>query len=402
MTKKLFNLNSYQVEFTAAVLDTKSVVNGVEVILDQTCFYPTSGGQPFDQGLLNNYEVIDVYERDDKIIHLIGDRTFHVNNDTVSGKIDWQRRFDHMQQHTGQHLLSETFIRLYEAPTFSFHLGVDYCTIDVPLKYLYDEMLKKIEAYCAVIVNEARPIKVHYLTRDQIGSYPLRKNPPDNVTEVRLVEIDSFDYSPCSGTHVNTTAALNLIKIIGYEKIKEGLRIKFLCGNRAIQDYSQKHNLLIQIANEMTCSWPEVSTIWQKSVQERKDLRKKIKQVKNDLITQLANQMISEAEYVNNFAFMTHICQDFDMEDLSILARLLIQERAAYALLMGVSDKVYLIFCHSPNLPGNMGVFMRDACQLLDGKGGGKPEFAQGSGTNVAATSEVMRVISEKILAEIS
>ncbi len=395
MTRKLYQTDSYQRTFTAKVCQTRPVENGMEVVLDQTAFYAAAGGQPADTGTLGGCQVKDVRIEGDDVVHLLDCSTFSLTE--AEGQIDWLRRFDHMQQHTGQHLLSETLIRLYKAETLSFHLGVDYSTIDIPVDALSPDRILAAEAACRQIIRENRPIHIHSITRAEVGRFPLRKMPPD-VADIRIVEIDQYDYSPCGGTHLRATGELDTIKIIGSEKVKQGLRVKFLCGDRALRDYQTRQALLDQLASDMTCDWRDVPTIWQKTTDERKELRKQVEVLQKQLASFEADKLLAGAETIGFTRLISLILPDRDMNHLTQLARRFLDNSPILVLLMGITDKTALVFACSESISCNMGNLLRDACQSLGGRGGGRAQFAQGTAPDTANAGRVLSEIKQKAL----
>ncbi|MCM3537953.1 alanyl-tRNA editing protein [Priestia endophytica] len=208
------------------------------IILEETAFYPTGGGQPHDIGTLNGIKVLTVEELDGEIRHYT-ERTLPDSDDKVVGVIDWERRFDYMQQHTGQHILSAAFAQLYDISTVGFHLGKDIVTIDLNISELTEEMISKAEKLANDIIIENRPIVTKWIEYDDLVNYPIRKTP--SVKEnIRLVIIDEFDYNGCGGTHPNTTGEVGAIKVLNWERQRKKIRLYFICGNRVMTQFDQK------------------------------------------------------------------------------------------------------------------------------------------------------------------
>ena len=245
MTDKIYLQNPYLREISARIVDKKYIDNKFYIKLNRTIFYPNmSGGQPMDKGTINGIEVLDTYEDGEDIIHVVKD---NIQNNNVQLSIDWDTRFDHMQQHTGQHLLSSVFYNLYNAETVGFHLGREYVYIDITLPELTDEDINRVEKFSNKIIFSNFNIKTYYIDKNNISKIPLRKQ-PSVTSNIRIVEIDGMDYSPCCGTHHRSTGEIGLIKIRKWEKYKGNTRVEFVCGNRALQDYSWKNTCINNIS----------------------------------------------------------------------------------------------------------------------------------------------------------
>ncbi len=245
MVERVFFANPYTREIEANIVE-KTYEDGKYFLkLDKTIFYPhLSGGQPGDKGTINDLPLVEVYEEDDEIIHVLRE---DIKGDRVLLKIDWANRLDNMQQHSGQHLLSAAFSNIYGGETIGFHIGSESVTIDLTLADLKEEEVEKIESYVNKIIFSNFKIKSYFVDKDSIGRIPLRK-PPSVDSDIRIVEIDGIDYSPCGGTHLRRTGELGLVKILKWKKYKGNIRLEFLCGNRALQDYRWKNQAIKEIS----------------------------------------------------------------------------------------------------------------------------------------------------------
>jgi len=220
---RLYYSDPYRTEFQARVIERTSVQAQPGVVLDCTCFYPTSGGQPHDEGTLNGVPVINVLEREDKaIVHVLA---AELDADVVHGAIDWQRRFDHMQQHTGQHILSQAFLKMLNAETVGFHLGKEASTIDIDKAPLAAVQLDTVENLANEIVFADLPVKTYFVAEAELANLPLRKLPVVDMP-IRIVEVEGFDYSPCGGTHCRRTGEVGLIKITRAERRGQDTRVE--------------------------------------------------------------------------------------------------------------------------------------------------------------------------------
>src|SRR5664279_2038769 len=244
MTKRLYYDHSDLREFDSVVQDVVSPSTDQPrfgVILRESAFYPTSGGQVHDTGWLSVDEgrvrVAEVADaKDGGIIHFLEapDRV-PTAGATVHGSIDLERRRDHMQQHTGQHVLSAAFIELYQMPTLSFHMGADYCSIDLSTAALSQQQIIGAEKRANEIVYENRPVTVRYVSRGEAEKLGMRKLPPFERDELRLIEIANFDLSACGGTHVAATGGIGSILLRRTERVRQGTRVEFVCGDRAVR-----------------------------------------------------------------------------------------------------------------------------------------------------------------------
>ncbi|MDD4363775.1 MAG: alanyl-tRNA editing protein, partial [Atribacterota bacterium] len=253
MTKKLYHLDSYQTEFKAVILEKKLENNRTYLILDHTYFYPEAGGQLCDKGFIEGIPVIDVQERNGEILHFLKEEIDSNPGSTVKGEIDWEIRFDHMQQHTGQHLLSAVLLDLWNLDTLSFHMSEDVCTIDINDTEIDEAKLKCLEKKVNSIIYANKPILNYYLEdqKENSGSINIRKI-ASLQEKMRIIEIENVDKNACGGTHCKATGEIGVIKIINWEHRKEKLRLYFLCGKRALLDYQQKHQITKQLANFFT------------------------------------------------------------------------------------------------------------------------------------------------------
>ncbi|HDL01291.1 MAG TPA: alanyl-tRNA editing protein, partial [candidate division Zixibacteria bacterium] len=232
-TKRLYYTDSNLLSFKAKIVDVKKIENKHITILEKTAFYPTSGGQQHDVGLLQKIPVIDVIDGDE-IQHITESAVGKVG-EIVSGQIDYDRRLKNKQQHSAQHILSQSFYRLYNLVTMSVHLGDNYGNIEFDTKELSDDQLQKAEKLLNQVISENRKVEVIFANSNNVSKYNLRK-PPKRSGEVRLIQIDDFECTACGGTHVNSTAEIQLIKIISTEKIRGRTAVYFLCGQQAIDD----------------------------------------------------------------------------------------------------------------------------------------------------------------------
>lgn len=369
-TKRLYFENPYQIEFKACVVERLSWREKPAVVLDQTCFYPESGGQPSDRGTLNGIEVLGVLEEDSKILHLLED---DISAGEVKGKIDWQTRFDFMQQHAGQHILSQSFHELYQAETLSFHLGEVTSTVEIDLRKVAEEEVERVETRANDIVFQDREIKSYFIPEEKISSIPLRK-PPKKKGLIRVVEVSDFDYSACGGTHPSKTGEVGLIKILKWEKIRNNVKFEFVCGQRASKDYAWKNRDLRELSNMFTVSEREVLTSVEKLQSDLKSQRKKTRKMQERVSQYEAQEIIRNTEG----RIIKDVFTGRTPDEVRCLALDIIKKGdfiVLYALREG--ERGHLVFACSENLKCDMRELVPLVSPLIKGKGGGNPSLVQ-------------------------
>ena len=282
---KLYYQDAYTTRFEATIVERIRQDNKTAVILDKTYFYPTSGGQPFDLGTLQNIPIynVTVREEDDAVLHWID--TTELWQNEVTGQISWARRFDHMQQHTGQHILSQAFIQVAQAETVGFHLSDNSVTIDLHTGNLNPSQVEEAEHLANQIIWQNRAIHTRSVTVEQAKQLPLRKLPPVRNGRLRLVEIEKFDLSACGGTHVRQTGEIGIIKIVKLERQNNKLRVEFCCGNRALFDYRLKNSIVNQLSTELTTGPAEIVDSVVRNKEESKENRRTLKKTAGAALT---------------------------------------------------------------------------------------------------------------------
>lgn len=386
MRSHLYYEDAYTTEFTAQVVERiEAEENGrYAVILDGTYFYPDSGGQPHDEGRLNGRPVVDVTEReaDGAILHWL---KAPLSADAVQGEIDWARRFDHMQQHTGQHILSQAFIRATGATTASFHLGSDAATIDLATDDLTPGQAAEAETLANQIVWEDRPVRVRMATPQEAEALDLRKIPPPRNGRLRLIEIEDFDRTACGGTHVARTGEVGMIKVVKTEPHRGRQRVTFLCGQRALQDYEQKHAIITDLIERLTTADTELAPAVERLQNEVKELGRTVRRQEEALLAGRADRLWQEAEKVGIVRVITAVFTDLDPDQMRVLAAQLRGKGPALTLLGCTGDQTYLLFSRTEKVSGAMNALIRPALERVGGRGGGSPTLAQGGGPPAAA-----------------
>lgn len=406
MTQRLYASDAYRCRFEAQVVEELIWDGRPAVVLDQTGFYPESGGQPGDRGTLGAIQVTDVVERegDKAIVHVLSDP---IPDGPVEGKVDWQRRFDHMQQHTGQHILSAALERRLEAATVGFHLGTSSSTIDLDVSGLTLKDVVGAETLANEVVWDDRQIAIELSERATLETYDVE--PPDDVSgPIRLLIIPGsrgrgqsppFDVNPCGGTHVARTGEVGTIKIVDLERRGFETRVTFVCGERALRDYRAKHDTLSALASRMTVGYWELDLALQRLQDESRELRRSQRALRQELLDLQADQLLEAAEARGPYRVVGQVWQDHSPDDLRILARKMVDSSEIVALLFSVGDRTQYCFARAEALDLDVNALLQQACRRLDGKGGGKPEVAQGSAP-ATPLSEVKDLLDE-LLAEL-
>lgn len=390
---RLYYLDSYLTEFTARVLETRSVEGHQEVILDRTAFYPEGGGQPADLGELAGARVVDVVEREGEVVHRIEGE---LHGGEVVGRLDWARRFDHMQQHSGQHLLSQAFERLLAARTVSFHVGPETSTIDLAAPSPSWEQVESVELLANQVVFENRPILVHIVDPSDLARFDLRKG-TDRTEQVRIVEIPDFEAIPCGGTHCRSTAEVGLVKVVKWERRGGNTRVEFLCGGRALRDYQAKNRTVVGLAAALSVRDREVRDAVERLVRENGEVRHQAGLLRDRLLDYRAEELLREARPVGAASVVLAILPGSSPEELKHLAGRITVDAGRVALLATAGEKPHLVFARSEELSLDAGVLLRQACGPFGGRGGGRPNLAQGGipdGEKVgAALEEAFRLV---------
>lgn len=400
-TEKLYFTDSDLLEFPATILEVQAMEQAHHIILDRTAFYPTGGGQPNDTGLLDGSRVVDVFEDDAGIIHHVVEQTGGLAaGQTVQGRIDRARRLDHLQQHSGQHILSQAFVQACGAETRSFHLGSRTSTIDIELNAPTNDHLRAAEEIANAIVFEDRPMRVHLVNEEEARQLPLRKEAAVEGT-IRVIEIADFDWSPCGGTHAKRSGQIGLIAIKSYERAKKMTRVEFVCGHRALDEYRTAHQTALATAQLFSAERDSAPELVGRSLQENKALKKRVRELLEVAVAVEASQMLQSAMPAGEFKLVRAVFDGRDLEEVRLLAAKITQAEPAVALLGAKeASAARLIFARSASLNQNMGQLLAEACQLLGGRGGGRPELAQGGGPDAARLEEAIHFAAERLLSD--
>ncbi|MEP6819340.1 MAG: DHHA1 domain-containing protein [bacterium] len=395
-TERLYYSDSHLIEFEARVTDKTDRVSGwTAVTLDRTAFYPTGGGQPSDTGTLNGERVLEcIDDEENGVLHVVQGCAPDVGA-RVKGRVDWPRRLDHIQQHTGQHILSQAFVTLFNAPTRGFRVLHDVCEIDVELANPMNESIERAVELANNVIWEDREITIKRATAEEAAQLPLRKD-PSREGELRLIEIEGFDLTPCGGTHAYRTGEVGMIAVRTWERAKGLTRIEFVAGTRALADYRRANKTARAVATLFSAARDDSAKLTARMVEENKELHRRVRSLDEIAARVEADELLAAViPNATGVRIVTHILDHRDAESLKHLAQALIAGPRTIALL-GSRDKeaARMVFARSPDAPGDMNALMREACAMLDGRGGGKSDLAQGGGKNVDALDEAINAAS--------
>ena len=397
MTTRLYYDDPYLAAFDATVVAVEPRDDRLMVALDRTAFYPTSGGQPFDTGTLGGLRVVDVVDGDDgAVAHVLSQEPGAGSQgpragERVHGTIDWPRRFDHMQQHTGQHVLSAAFERLFRVRTVSFRLGADASTIDLAREVSSTE-LAAAEDEANRVVWEDRPVAIRYATSEDAAALPLRKEPKREGT-LRLIEVTDFDLSACGGTHVARTGAIGVIAVSGRERFRGGHRIEFVCGRRALERFRELRDAVAAATRLVSLTASELPAAIERLQDDAKDQKRLITTLQAELSRYRASDLAAVAETVELSGGRTKLVLrvvDADSTALKSLAGAIAAEPGFVVALVSTSTPVLVAIARSQDVPRvSAQQVLATLLAKFGGRGGGKPELAQGGGLNGSPTEIV-------------
>ena len=394
MTNRLYYSDSHLTHFEARVVESGVLDGRSFAVLDQSAFYPTTGGQPHDTGTLGGRSVVDVIEReaDGAALHVL-DAALDVGAQ-VSGTVDWPRRLDHMQQHTGQHVLSAAFVRLFAIPTVSFHLGTELSTIDLTGTPGPDA-IARAEDRANLVVWENRPVSIRFVSADEASRLPLRKEPIRGGT-LRLVEVQDFDLSACGGTHVTRTGTIGVIAVQAWERYKGGTRISFACGRRAITQFRAYRDVVASAVRQLSIQPAELPDAVTRLQAETREMRQQVRALAEQLATYEADQLARGAEDVGGTRVVCKVVSNRDAAGLKALAQAIVARPGHVVALVGGSRPAVVVVARSADATADAAQVVKALIGRFGGKGGGRPEGAQGGGLD--AEPEAVRVAAYELL----
>ncbi|MEK4109516.1 alanyl-tRNA synthetase [Paenibacillus sp. DS2363] len=369
MTQKIYYDSAYTREWHTTITGRVDKEDGVYVTLAETAFYPHGGGQPCDLGQIAGIAVLDVNIEDGEVWHKL-ERT--PEETEVHCEIDWERRFDHMQQHTGQHLLSAITLKLTEAMTLSFHLGTEYDTIDVAAAELGANQLTAIEQEVNRQIYRNARINTSWVTAEEAAQLPLVKQP--TVTEdIRIVEIEGVEYNACGGTHVSATGEIGIIKLLKTEKVKGGTRIYFKCGTRALNEFTSTQNVLNSIMVKLKTSKDELLERIEKMELEQKQLQTELNAVKTTNDAYYAEELLAARQGL----VIAQVFEDKSLKDMQSLATKLTADHEGLVLFASISEAKVVLAQNGQPPEWACGPFFKGNLGAYQGKGGGSEKMAQ-------------------------
>lgn len=354
------------------------------IVLSNTAFYPTGGGQPHDTGVIGAYDIIDVEKIDGEIRHYIAGEDAPTLSGTVTAHLNWVRRFDHMQQHAGQHILTAAFVELFNLPTVSFHLGTDYVAIDLQTTAVTEAQLAAAEARANAIILENRPIETKWVTKEELAQYNLRKDLTVDE-DIRLVIIPDYDDNGCGGTHPTSTGQVSAIKILEVEKMKQNMRVHFVCGTRVLQQLHMRKNVLSDVARQLSVPEQEAASALRKVLATAKANDKALIEAQNDLLQVEAAQLAKDT-------IVTQAFENRSIQTLQKLGRFITEqnEQAIVLLTAENEDKLQFIAARGKAVETSMKAISQAVLPVINGKGGGSDAQVQGGGERTMTAAELL------------
>lgn len=387
MTERLYYTNSYQTEFESSVEEIRQEGDKMFVRLDKTVFYPTSGGQMHDTGWLNGVPVVDVVEREGMIWHEI---TGKLSSKNVVGKINWERRFDFMQQHTGFHILAGAFLNQLRVETLSSHLGEEISTIDVKLARVSEDDVAEVEILANQVIAEDRTVKAFWVNPDELSHLTLRKM-PEVTGKIRLVEIENFDLDPCGGTHVRHTGEVQLIKVVRWEKLRGNLRLYFYAGKRAIQHYRALWQMTRNLNRELTAGEEELLERVRDLKATLKSQKREIQGLKEFWVQQQAGVLSGQAQKAGR-SFVLNIFDQVDFADAKQVAQNLVREfHLSAAIFVRMENSWRLVLARPEESAENFREWLEDIRAIQPVRGGGRPSWVEVLGES--GMEEIVKLI---------
>ena len=383
MTERLYYSDSYLVEFDAAVVRVTSHEGRTALVLDRTAFYPTSGGQPFDTGRLGSARVVEVIDPDDgEILHVVEGELDGRVLEVVHGSIDWPRRFEHMQQHTGQHVLSAAFDKVAGARTESFHLGSSSSTIDLN-RTLSTVDIERAEDEANRVIWDNLPVDVRFASAAEAAALPLRKESARTGT-LRLVEVPGVDLSACGGTHVARTGAIGAVVVASSERFRGGTRVEFLCGLRTVRGYRVLRDVVGASVRLVSVLPPELPAGIERLQAEQKDAKRTLKNLQGKLAAFEGASLADCAEPVGRFRAVVAAVDGWDQNGLKALTTVITSRPGYMAALFSAPPPSAAVVARAADVTIDCAVILEKLIERFGGKGGGRPDLAQGGGLRAA------------------
>lgn len=376
MTEKLYLENPYLRQIEARIVDKKYMNDKYYLKTNKTIFYPhLAGGQPGDKGTINGIEVLETYEDGDDVVLVVKE---NIHSDKAKLNIDWKNRFDYMQQHSGQHLLSSVFYKLFNGETIGFYIGKEYVYIDVSIPKISQDEIIKVEEFANKIIFSNFLIKSYIVEKEEMSMLPIRKEPKVN-SNIRIVEIDGIDFSPCCGTHVRNTGEIGIIKIRKVESYKGNIRVEFVCGYRALSDYIWKSDYIKDISNLLSCKDKDVKDRVEKLYIQKEELEKNNRALKEEVSKYEAKKLLRESKSIKGINLISKKFYNRDLKDLHHLSQCLISNENVVSIL-GVenNESCQFVINRSKDLNLNIKNMLDEISKNINIKGGGTSQTVQG------------------------
>ena len=383
MTERLYYDNAYLTEFDAVVTQISERDGRMIVALDRSAFYPTSGGQPYDTGTINDAQVTDVFvDGEGEVWHEV-DRAFAIG-ERVHGRIDWPRRFDHMQQHGGEHMIAGAIYELTGGMTIGLHLGAEFSTIDVEYAdgatRISEDMMRRIEDLVNARIQQDARVKCWFPDADELAALPLRKAP--TVKEhVRIVAFGDFEMVACGGTHPSTAGQIGLVKILGTEPARGKMRVSFVCGNRAFMDYRACFDAAWAVANRLSTRPENINRVVEGMQNRLRDTERELARLRREILFAGMPAAIAGAQLIGDGVRL--VCTEIEADAQLIkdyASKMIETPKTVVLLAANAGDKYIFVFARSADVPCQMGKILAEAAKMCGAKGGGRPDFAQGGG----------------------
>jgi alanyl-tRNA synthetase len=391
MTQRIYYTDPYCRRFDALVTRSFEHEGRAAVVLDRTAFYPTSGGQPFDTGRLADVAVVETIDAGSDITHIVSSPL--AEGARLTGEIDWARRFDHMQQHTGQHVLSAAFDRLFDNRTLSFHMGGESSTIDLQREAASADVERAVDD-ANRIVWEDRPVSIRIVSAAEAAALPLRKEP---VREgpLRLIDVEDYDLSACGGTHVARSGAIGLIAVVGSERFRGGTRLTFVCGGRALNALRGYRDAVAGSVRALSVLPAELPAAIERMQADAKEVRKTVKTLQESLATHEAARLLAAASEADGVRLVADVLTGWDANGLKAIAATLTQSGRAAVALVSATAPAFVVVARSADVPVDASAVLKQLIARFGGRGGGKPDLAQAGGldgepTEIASTARAL------------
>jgi alanyl-tRNA synthetase len=377
MTHRIYYNDPTCASFDAVVTRALVYDGRPAALLDRTAFYPTSGGQPYDTGRLGAADVLETVDLENgEIAHVLSAPLGE--GERVHGEIAWGRRFDHMQQHTGQHLLSAAFDRLFENRTMSFHMGGDSSTIDLGDEASPDAIVRA-ELEANRVVWEDRPVSIRFVSAEEAAALPLRKEPAREGT-LRLIDVADFDLSACGGTHVARTGAVGIIAVTGWERFRGGTRVAFVCGGRALRSFRTFRDTVTATVRSLSVLPEELPAAVDRMQAESKELRRSVKTFQEALASHEAARLLGTAPAIAGVRVLVQALDGWDAVGLKAIASAATAGDRVVAALISTVPPIVAVVARSKAAPVDAQAVLAELVRQFGGRGGGKPDLAQGGG----------------------